>query len=87
MLPDFEIIKILNQQFALARSRNSSYSLRAFAKKLGVPASGISEVLRGKRRITRKMATRMLERLRVDPRLTQSLTRELKDNYRMVRDP
>ena len=82
MTADFEIVKILNQEFAAARMRNTSYSLRAFAKKLGVPASSVSEVMRGKRLVTRKMAAKMLARLRVDPGLVPVLTGRLKDNYR-----
>ncbi|MEQ1876696.1 MAG: TIGR02147 family protein [Bdellovibrionia bacterium] len=82
MTADFEIVKILNQEFAEARMRNASYSLRAFAKRLHVPVSSVSEVMRGKRRITKKMAAKMLERLRVDPQLVPGLTKQLKDNYR-----
>jgi uncharacterized protein (TIGR02147 family) len=49
------------------RSRvNSSYSLRGFAKSLGLQASELSEILRGKRKLSDSRALQIADRLDLD---------------------
>ncbi len=69
----FAIQKILNEQFVEARLRNPSYSVRAFARKLGMSSAAVSEILNGKRRISRKLALRIADRLALDPEQTRAL--------------
>ena len=61
------IIELMQREFLRCQSRNSSYSLRAYAKKLGLFPSALSEILNGKRPITRKMGQKILTRLAHDP--------------------
>lgn len=62
-----EIRLIMNREFERAKNSNASYSLRAFAKKLDMYPSAVSEILNGKRSVTEKMATKILENLSVAP--------------------
>ncbi len=47
--------------------RNPSYSLRAFARSLGVSAPSLSQVLSGKRPLSRKAALRIIDRCELSP--------------------
>lgn len=47
--------------------RNPSFSLRAFAKKLDLSPSALSEILNGKRKISKRMAARIYERMNLSP--------------------
>lgn len=62
------IRKILLSRFAEARARNPAFSTRSMARTLKIAPSALSEILRGKRRISRKMAIRVLEQLGIDPK-------------------
>ncbi len=53
----------LENEFIRAKSKNPSYSLRAFAKKIGLPASAVSELLKGKRPVTIRMANKIADSL------------------------
>ena len=53
---------IIEKQF-----RNPLFSLRAFARQLHLSPSSISEILRGKRRVSKKSAARILDGLHVNP--------------------
>jgi len=54
-----EFRMLLQKEFVERCRKNSSYSLRAFARSLGVEASPLSAMLRGKRPITKKMRERL----------------------------
>jgi uncharacterized protein (TIGR02147 family) len=62
-----EVRKLISSEMERARALNPNFSLRALSKKLGLQPSALSEILSGKRLITRRMAARVLERLCVDP--------------------
>ncbi|MBF0363185.1 MAG: TIGR02147 family protein [Oligoflexia bacterium] len=53
--------------FSEAQNKNSSYSLRAFARRLAVSPSALSEILNGKRRVSRKFVQKTLVRLALPP--------------------
>lgn len=53
----------LTKEYQTRRNRNSSYSLRAFARNLQVPVGPLSEIIARKRPLTTKMGTRIAERL------------------------
>lgn len=77
MNAQLELRKIMNDEITRAKSVNPSYSLRAFARKVGLQPSALSEILSGKRHITRKMAAKVLERLCVGPEKTKNLLAKL----------
>ena len=70
------IQKLLNEKFTEMRLKNSSYSMRAFARKLGLQPSAVHEILKGKRRISHKIATIIADKLLLDPTERANLLRE-----------
>lgn len=67
------ISNVLRQAFVEAQVRNPSYSLRAFARRLAISPSALSEIMAGKRRISRKIADRLTEKLCLEPRQRQAI--------------
>lgn len=59
--------KLLLRKLGEFQSKNPSYSIRAFARRLGVHPSAINEILKGQRFISKKMAERLADRLLLDP--------------------
>jgi transcriptional regulator with XRE-family HTH domain len=53
----------LEAELSRRRARNPRYSLRAFAGSLGLDHSTLSQILRGERRLTLRMAERLEKRL------------------------
>lgn len=51
-----------------AQKRNSGYSLRAFAKKLQMSPSALSEILSGKRKVSKDLAEKILRNIGSNPR-------------------
>jgi uncharacterized protein (TIGR02147 family) len=62
-----EIRKILQTEFTRIRTKNPQYSLRSFARTLGLVPSALSEILGSDRPITKKMGEKILSRLAVPP--------------------
>jgi uncharacterized protein (TIGR02147 family) len=58
---------ILATEFFNLQSKNPSFSMRAYSKKVGIPQSAISEIIARKRRITEKMAAKILSGLTISP--------------------
>lgn len=59
------LIDHMKQTFAERCRKNSSYSLRAFARSLGLDSSTVSAILKGKRPLTIKMARKIVEGLNI----------------------
>ena len=57
----------LYEGFNDARSRNPHVSLRAYARRLAVSPAALSEILRGKRRISMNRAKELIDRMGMDP--------------------
>lgn len=72
-----ELFQLLQEELAQARLRNPAYSLRAFARKLDLAPSAVSEILNGKRAISRKMAEKLLERLMCSPAQKERILKSL----------
>jgi uncharacterized protein (TIGR02147 family) len=72
----------LRERLDELRERNSSFSLRAFARLLGVSPASLSEFLNGKRVLSAKMINKLAERLCLSPEqigeLKEKLTRDKK---------
>lgn len=56
----------IRSHFAQLQRKNPAFSLRAFALKLDISASALSEILSGKRKVSKKMAVKLLERMAID---------------------
>ncbi len=77
---------ILKSEFIKRKKMNPSYSLRGYAKSLGIQASPLSAILNGKRPVTNKMKYRLGLALKLNlTNLDQIKTnRELLANYQGV---
>jgi len=62
-MPIADYKQFLQSEFAARARRNPNYSLRAYARDLAVPASKLSEVLRGVRRFSPASVAKIAERL------------------------
>ena len=60
--------QILNELLSERKASNPSYSLRAFARDIGLSAPQLSNVMSGKRGLSEGMASRVLAKLALDPR-------------------
>jgi plasmid maintenance system antidote protein VapI len=78
----------LMDQFVQRRTRNPSYSLRAFARDLGVSPTSLSEVIAKKRDLSKKNILKISDRLALSPKLTNALLAQagLKPDERFERE-
>jgi uncharacterized protein (TIGR02147 family) len=79
MSVQIEVREILNNEMMRLKRRNPSFSLRGFAKKIGIQPSALSEILSGKRDVTRKMAAGIFDRLCLDPKRSQVFLNQLQN--------
>lgn len=59
--------RVLLKEFINAKAKNPSFSVRAFARRIGLQPSATNEILKGQRRVSRKLATKILNKLNLDP--------------------
>jgi uncharacterized protein (TIGR02147 family) len=64
---------LLRTRFAEAQRVNPGYSLRAYARKLGVHVGSLTYIINGKRNVSRKLAERIATRLPLDPQARAEL--------------
>lgn len=64
---------ILSDQLRAAKQRNPSFSMRAFSRKAGLSSSAVSEILAGKRKVSRRLALRVLGSLQQDAQVIASV--------------
>ena len=57
----------LYEKFTELKIKNPSYSLRAFAKKLGVNSGALSSIMNGKRPVGAKLTFKIMDKLYLDP--------------------
>jgi len=69
--------------FDQRRVANGRYSLRAFARDTGVKAGPLSEIMAGKRRLTRSTAARILGGLGIDNRRQAQILSSIAERSRM----
>lgn len=80
----------LQKQFTERCKKNARYSLRAFAKNLELDASTLSQVLSGKRRLSKKGIQNICDKLSVSPKelqlfgLIENKKNEAEENYLQV---
>ncbi len=49
------------------KAKNPNYSMRAFATKIGLSPGATAEILKGERRVSRKIAEKIADNLKLDP--------------------
>lgn len=69
--PSFSIF--LKEELLKRQSKNTSYSLRAFSKSLGLSSSFVSKVLNGKKNISPKTMMTIASRIEVDEEVIETL--------------
>jgi uncharacterized protein (TIGR02147 family) len=70
-------INLLLEEFERRKVRNTSYSLRAFAKSLGISPAALSQTLAGKRVLGIRNARKIISRLSLAPREAQEFAHNL----------
>jgi uncharacterized protein (TIGR02147 family) len=65
---------MLNQKLMELQEKNPRLSHRYFAQKLGISSGALSEILKGKRKVSAKLASKLAARLNLDPITTANFT-------------
>lgn len=76
------LTQLLQERLLLAQSKNPRYSLRAFAKSLSMPAPVLSELLRGKRKYTKKLTLHICDALYLSPEERENYLQNLEVHKR-----
>ncbi|MES2801461.1 MAG: TIGR02147 family protein [Bdellovibrionota bacterium] len=63
----------IRSHFAQLQRKNPAFSLRAFALKLDISPSALSEIMSGKRKVSKKMAVKLLDRMYLDPKEAEAI--------------
>lgn len=71
---------LLKSYFDESQSRSPGFSLRAYARKLKISPSTLSEILNDKRRVSRKLAIRICDNLLLDPALVDNVLSSFDDD-------
>ena len=72
--------EFLNIRYNEIKSRNSTFSIRAFAKQLGLQPSATNEILKGQRKISKNMAEKIAVKLNLDPTERSNLLTGFQEN-------
>ena len=72
----------VRESFANRNTRNNKFSVRAFARQLGIQPATISEIMRGKRSVSRTYAATLLERLRCPAEEQEKILSDFSSNRR-----
>ncbi len=59
--------RVLNAKLIERIERNPKYSLRAFARQLGIESSALSQILSGRRSLSEKLASELFDQLDLSP--------------------
>jgi uncharacterized protein (TIGR02147 family) len=62
-----KIQQLLKKRFLEIQSRTPSFSIRSFAEQLGMQPGATNEIIKGQRRVSRKIAERIADKLALDP--------------------
>ena len=73
MEPQAQLRDVLQRELLRRQSHNSSYSLRSFARHLQVQPAALSEILRGKRLVGRRLAERLFQRIPLDDGVAEEI--------------
>ncbi|HLE09860.1 MAG: hypothetical protein A2504_10915 [Bdellovibrionales bacterium RIFOXYD12_FULL_39_22] len=73
--------EILRQELSDRKRKNSMYSLRAFARDLGIGSTSLSDALANKRRISKRNIQKIANKLALTPSQVDVIMNETKENY------
>ena len=80
-----DVQNTLIKKFNEIKLKNSKFSLRAFAKKLEITPSAASEIMKGKRTISEKLAKKISTRLKLNPTESSIFFSRFEDNSRKIK--
>lgn len=90
MNEQLQIQHLLQAKLMESQVKNSSYSLRSFAKRIGISSGPLTEILKGQRRVSRKIAEKIVVNLQLDPseraNLLRNFPEKLKRNSNLAPD-
>ncbi|MCB0404641.1 MAG: TIGR02147 family protein [Bdellovibrionales bacterium] len=72
-------VEWLREEYLRRRERNPSYSLRAFARALGLSPGPLSEILSKKRELSLKLALRIAEHIAMNPEQLEAFVQPLRE--------
>ncbi|MFP5519070.1 MAG: TIGR02147 family protein [Bdellovibrionia bacterium] len=75
-MEQIEIVQILKAELAKKKERNPAFSLRGFAKKLGMSPAQLSQLLNGKRNFSARTVAQVAQALSLTPEQEQKLFAE-----------
>ncbi len=73
--------EILKQELSDRKRKNSMYSLRAFARDLGIGSTSLSDALANKRKISKRNIQKIANKLALTPAQVDLIINETKENY------
>ncbi|MFZ4715239.1 MAG: TIGR02147 family protein [Bacteriovoracaceae bacterium] len=73
---------VLRKKFLDLQAKNKNFSMRALAKRLDMQPSATNEILKGERKVSRKLAEKISERLKLDPTERNELLKDFPEKMR-----
>jgi uncharacterized protein (TIGR02147 family) len=77
--------EVMKKKYQELFERNPKFSVRAFARRIGMQPAATNEILKGSRRVSKKLAEKIAERLKLSPTEKHDLVKlfpETKNNTR-----
>lgn len=71
--PEIDLRNFLQQDFEMRKKKNSRYSIRAYAKKIGLSHSALTQIMNGSRPLTKRSIKMISENLKLDPSLAKKM--------------
>lgn len=81
MGPQVLLSLALKEKMLELQNRNPSYSLRSFARRLNVSSGALSEILNGKRTVSVKKATEIMDRLALSPDVRERILKSYQETH------
>ncbi len=78
--------QILKEELYKRKLRNSSYSLRAFARDLQIGSTSLSDVMSNKRRLSKKNLQKVADKLALSPKELDIIENEIQGNYKKSKE-
>lgn len=82
MKEQIEMQNLIRSNLNQIKIKNPGFSLRAYAKKLELSPSALSEILNGKRKISGKMAARIIDRMNLSPEVSSPVLNLFEKNMK-----
>ena len=82
MNEQIRVQQLLMQKFLDIKAKNPSFSIRALALRLDMQPSATNEILKGERRVSRKIAERIANKLSLDPSERADLLRDFPEKLK-----